>query len=275
MVDADGLAVRLYRRPWRGLAAVLHGLSRVSLPWILWRVLTANDPPITPPLLAEMLLVVWALPGAAAWLIGRAFAGRARVDADGLAIARGAQRGVVARERLAGARPWRLPLPEPGFALRLADGRRPPFAVAARDPTPLLAALDPAAARHPVMVWAAGRRPAPGPWYFVGRYVLFALLPAAVLFNAHQQIAYGGFLGQYYLLGLGAWLRTAAIYWATVGAYLLLYVSAWRGAAEGLALLAAVVAPARAALVRGVVERVCQTAFYLGVPVILVLRFWP
>ena len=40
------------------------------------------------------------------------------------------------------------------------------------------------------------------------------------------------------------------------------------------ALLAAGVAPARAALVRGVVERVCQVAFYLGVPVLLALRFW-
>lgn len=274
MVDADGQAVRLCRRPWRALAAVLQGLSRVSLPWIFWRVLTANDPPITPPLLAEMLLVVWALPGAAAWLIGRAFAGRARLDADGLVVTRGTWRAVVARDRIAGARPWRLPLPEPGFALHLADGGPAPFAIAARDPTPLLAGLDPAAARHPLMVWAAARRPAPGPWYFVGRYVLFALLPAAVLFNAHQHIAYGAFLGQYYLLGLGAWLRTAAIYWATTGAYLLLYASAWRGAAEAVALSAAWVVPARAALARTVVERVCQAAFYLGVPALLALRFW-
>src|SRR5512139_1840619 len=141
MVDADGLAVRCYRRPWRAVAALLFGLSRVSLPWIFWRVLAATDPPITPPLLAEMLLVVWALPGAAAWLIGRAFTARARVDAAALVIARGAQRATIARDRLAGARPWRLPLPEPGFALRLADGGRLALALAARDPTPLLAAL--------------------------------------------------------------------------------------------------------------------------------------
>lgn len=273
MVEAGAVAVRIYCRPWRGLAAVLVAVSRASLPWILWRVWTAVDPPITPPLLAQMLLVAWALPGAAAWLIGRAFTARARVDAEALQIARHRQRLTLARARLAGAAPWRLPLPEPGLALRLDDGRRAPFALAARDPTPLLAALDPAALRHPSMVWAAARRPAPGWGYYVRRYVLFALLPAAVLFNAHQHIAYGALLGQYYLVGLGPWLATAAIYWSTLAAYLLLYASAWRGAAEAVALLAAWAIPSRAGRVRAIVERLDQVAFYGGVPLLLALRF--
>ena len=273
MGDAGDLAVRCYRRPWRAVAATLFALSRVSLPWILWRVWTAVDPPITPPLLAQMLLVVWALPGAAAWLIGRAFAARARVDATSLTIVRDGQRATVARDRIAAVVPWRLPLPEPGFGLRLGDGRQAALAIAARDPSPLSAALDPAALRHPLMVWAAARPPAPGAWYYLRRYVLFALFPAAVLFNAHQHIAYGAFLGEYYLLGLRAWLSTAAIYWATLGAYLLLYASAWRGLVEVVALFAAWAMPSRAAVVRGVVERVDQIAFYLGVPLLLALRF--
>jgi hypothetical protein len=271
MVEAGEQAVRYYRRPWRGLAAILFALSRGFLPWILWRVWTAVDPPITPPLLGQMLLVVWALPGAAAWMIGRAFAARARVDATGLVIARGEQRLTVARERIAAVTPWRVPLPEPGFAVGLADGRE--LAIAARDPTPLLAGLDARALRHPLMVWAAARPPASTAWYYVRRYVLFAFFPAAVLFNAHQHIAYGAFLGQYYLMGLGPWLTTAAIYWATLCAYLLLYASALRGVAEMAALLAAWAAPARAASVRAVVERVDQIAFYLGVPLLLALRF--
>jgi hypothetical protein len=272
MGDTGDLAVHCYRRPWRAVAALLFALSRVSLPWILWRLWTAVDPPITPPLLAQMLLVVWALPGAAAWLIGRAFAARARVDATALTIVRDGQRAAVARDRIAGVEPWILPLPEPGFTLRLGDGRRA-FVIAARDPSPLPAALDAAAFRHPTMVWAAARRPAPGAWYYARRYVLFALFPAAVLFNAHQHIAYGAFLGEYYLLGLRAWLGTAAVYWTTLGAYLLLYASAWRGLAEVVALLAAWVAPSRAVAVRNVVERVDQVAFYVGVPALLALRF--
>ena len=85
----------------------------------------------------------------------------------------------------------------------------------------------------------------------LGRYVLFALFPAAVLFNAHQHIAYGAFLGQYYLMGPGAWLTTAAIYWATLCAYLLLYASAWRGMVEAVTL----VTPSHAGAVRRVAER--------------------
>jgi apolipoprotein N-acyltransferase len=270
-MHAGGHDVRCYPVGWRAVAAALFALSRLSLPWILWRVWTADDPPITPPLLAEMLLVVWALPGAAAWLIGRAFAARARVAEAGLELTRGAQHLRIARERIGAARAWRVPLPEPGGTLRLIDGQR--VAIAARDPSPILAALAPAIRRQPVMVWAAARWPQASAWYYVRRYVLFALAPAAVLFNAHQHIAYGAFLGQYYLMGLRAWLTTAAVYWATVGAYLLLYASAWRGLAELVALAGAALAPAAAARLRRLVERLDQIAFYGGVPVLLALRF--
>jgi len=96
-----------------------------------------------------------------------------------------------------------------------------------------------------------------------------------VLFNAHQHIAYGGLLGEYYLLGLGSYLRTFAVHWLTLTIYLVLYASVWRGLAEGMALLAACVAPARAAAVRRAAEIVCQVAYYGGVPVLLLLRFLP
>lgn len=263
------LTVRCYRRPWRALAAALLVVSRASLPWILWRVLTANDPPISPPMLAEMLLVVAVLPGAAAWMIGRAVAVDARADGGELRIE---QAGATVSVPVTAVAPWRVPLPEPGVDLRLADGAS--FSVAARDPSSLAAALDPRAAVHPTLVYAAARRPAPGWRYYVGRYVVFALAPAAVLFNAHQHIAYGGFWGEYYLMGAGAWLRTAAIYWATVGVYLLLYASLWRGLAEAASLLAAWAAPTAARAVRGAAEWVATAAFYGGVPVILALRFW-
>src|SRR5206468_3785068 len=81
-----------------------------------------------------------------------------------------------------------------------------------------------------------------------------ALLPTAVLFNAHQHITYGGVLGEYYLLGLGSYVRTFAVHWLTLTIYLVLYASVWRGLAEGTALLGACVAPARAAWVRRAAE---------------------
>jgi len=96
-----------------------------------------------------------------------------------------------------------------------------------------------------------------------------------VLFNAHQHIAYGGLLGEYYLLGLGSYVETFAVHWLTVTIYLVLYASVWRGVAEGGCLLAACVAPARAAGVRRAAEIGCRVAYYGGVPVLLVLRFLP
>jgi hypothetical protein len=101
----------------------------------------------------------------------------------------------------------------------------------------------------------------------------FALLPTAVLFNAHQHIAYGGSLGQYYQEGLAAWLRTFAEYWIWVCIYLVLYASACRAAAEGVALLAASAGSALAARVRRTVELVCGILYYAGVPALVAARF--
>ena len=113
-------------------------------------------------------------------------------------------------------------------------------------------------------------------WYHLAaKFPLFALLPTAVLFNAHQHIAYGGLLGQYYLHGLRAYLLTFAVYWVTVAIYLVLYASTWRALGEAAALLAAWTAPSRAARVRRGVEVGCRVLYYGGVPVLLALRFAP
>ena len=134
-----------------------------------------------------------------------------------------------------------------------------------------------AAVDHPTMVYAHAKAAA-GAWrwyHLMAKFPLFALAPTAVLFNAHQHIAYGGPLGEYYLYGLGAYLETFAIYRATVTTYCVLYASVWRGLAEGVALLAAHVAPSRAARVRRAAEIACRVLYYGGVPVLLALRFAP
>ena len=269
------LAARLYPRPWRVVAAGLFALSRVSLVWILWLLVNADDPPLTPPLLARVLLILVALPGAAAWLIGRAFAARATAawEPPGLIVERPGQRLTLPAAELAAPRPWRLPLPEPGLDIARAGGARLPWSIAARDPAALVAALG-GDDGHPMLRYAHARARVGRGWrYWIGRYVLFALLPAAVLFNAHQYIAYGGTLGQYYLLGLAAWLTTAAVYWATTSAYLLLWASAWRGALEPLAWLAAWAAPRHTHQVRRAVEWIDRLAVYGGSLAILALRF--
>ena len=121
-------------------------------------------------------------------------------------------------------------------------------------------------------------RAAYGPWrwtHLTARFPLFALLPTAPLFNVHQHIAYGGLLGQYYMLGLRPYLETFALYWATVTVYLVLWASLWRGPAELACWIAAAVAPSRAATVRRRAEWIVRVLYYGGVPVLLGWRFAP
>jgi hypothetical protein len=203
---------------------------------------------------------------------------------DELTIARAGLRVDVPLAAIAGIAPWWLPLPSPGFGIILGSGRRLGYGIGAPDPTPMLRALaerevaaGAAALEHPAVVYGRARA-AHGRWrwaHLAARFPLFALGPTALLFNVHQHIAYGGLLGQYYLLGLGPYLQTFAIYWATVTIYQVLYASIWRGLAEPICLLAAAVAPSRAATVRRAAELTIRVLYYGGVPALLALRFAP
>ena len=264
---------------------MLFALSRASLPAILALVVLATDPPVTPPVLVRVVVVLALLPGLAARLVARALAAEVSVDGDALVIRRRDLRLEVPCRAIARLAPWVVPLPGPGLSVWMRSGRRLRQGLQIDDPIPLLLALAEAggleAARpaigHPVVVYAHARaRGAPRRWHhLLGRFAGFALLPTAVLFNAHQHITYGGVLGEYYLLGLGSYVRTFAVHWLTLTIYLVLYASVWRGLAEGTALLGACVAPARAPGVRRAAEIVCQVAYYGGVPVLLLLRFLP
>ncbi len=267
----------------RTLAGTLVTLSRGSLPAILGLVVLATDPPVTPPLLIRLVLTFTVLPGLAAWILRRACAAEIEVEPDAFTVRRRHLRIEIPPSAIADVMPWRVPLPGPGLSLRLRSGRRLDHGVQVRDPVPLLRALSEqgsvaaarAALEHPSMVWAHARAMGPGPrWHHLaGKFLLFALGPTAVLFNAHQHISYGGTFGQMHLEGLGPYLRTFGIYWGTTAIYLVLYASAWRGLGEVVALGSAYVAPSLAARVRRAVEITCRTVYYGGVPVLLLLRF--
>lgn len=278
-----GFRVAAWPPWWRAVAAVAFGLSRASLPLMLLVLLRARTP-ILPATMLRAFALLFALPGAAAWLVGRALAARVRIGDDAVIVDGRAVSVEIAPAAIAGVAPWRLPLPAAGVALVLATGRRLRYAIAAADPTPLLRALAAhgvagaeAAAGHPAVVYARARA-AYGRWrwpHLVARFPLFALLPTAPLFNVHQHIAYGGLFGEYYIYGPRAWWGTLALYWAIVTIYLVLYAAVWRGLAEPICLFAAAVAPSRAARVRRAAELAIRVLYYGGVPVLLVLRFAP
>jgi hypothetical protein len=271
-----------YPLAWRVVAALLVAAGGTSLVLILLAVLVATDPPVTPPVLFEWVTLGALVPATAAWLIRRACAAEIAVDGGALVMRRSRLRVEVPVTAIARIVPWTIPLPAPGLWLRLRSGRRLRYGFAGRDLTSLVSALAEAgvdaadaAENHPTVVFAATRATHGSRQWLrhLVKFPLFGLLPTAILFNAHQYIAYGGTWGEYYLLGPLSYARTFAVYWLTVTIYLVLYAALWRGAAEAAVLASAWLAPARADQMRRLAEWAARIGYYGGVPVLLALRF--
>jgi hypothetical protein len=266
----------------RAAAAALVALSRGSLPLLFALLVLAPEAPLELPRLLDLLLSFALLPAAGAWALGRALRGEVALEGADLVLRRRALRVEVPLASIAGVEPWRLPLPRPGFALRLRSGARLRWSLAAEDPRPLLQRLAAAGApgaesslAHPSLAYAAARAGARLRFWQRPLFalVIFALLPGGVGFYAHQHIAFGGLLGEYYLMGASAWLRTAAVYWLHSALLLLLYAGALRAAVEAACFAAAQSGRARAAAVRRVAEGGAAALYYASVPALLALRF--
>lgn len=273
----------MYSRPARAIAAACVAISRGCLPPLLALVVVATDPPIELPILLQLLAVLAVLPALLAWLLRRAAAARVELLDDCLALRRSDLRVDLPFQAIARITPWWIPLPSPGLTFWLRSGRRLSYGLAVDDPADLLRALAPhiggaaaAALAHPIVHFAGAAAPTRRRrWYHIaGKFPLFALLPTAVLFNAHQFIAYGGPLGEYYLFGAAAFVRTFAVYWLTVTIYLVLFAACWRAAAEAIALLTACAAPSHAARGRRIAEVGARIGYYAGVPLLLAARFF-
>jgi apolipoprotein N-acyltransferase len=264
-------------RPARAAAAALRGLSRASFPFLLIALVRAIDPPLTPFVLAQGLFALALVPELCARLVLRAFAAEVQVEDGALRIAGAFRRIDAPSDALGEARAWRLPLPSAGLVLRLRSGRR--LAGLATDtPAALLGELAKAgvaALPHATLAWAGARAAWRRRWWghplvAIG---LASLLPGAVGFYAHQHIAFGGLFGEYYLMGLGAWLATAARYWGAGLVYLVLWFGCFRLAVEIFTWLAARAASAPAPKVRSAAERSAALLYYASIPLLLALRF--
>ena len=278
----ESFAVHALPRALRIGSGILLAASGLGLPFLLVRIVLANDPPMTPPMVLRVFLALSVLPALAALLVQRALRGELSLVGPDLVVRVGGQRFAVPVAAIEAIEPWRVPLPEAGWRLRLAPGAHLPVEIGAPDPTPLLGALAArgvptadASRAHPAIVYARLRemRGRLGVRRAVVKYPLFGALVAGVLFNAHQHIAYGGLLGQYYLEGAWPWIRTFLVYWSTVTIYLVLYASVWRWPSEIVAWLAAYRGEPVAARVRATVEWLCRIAYFAGVGLILALRF--
>ncbi len=270
-----------YPRFWRGAAAALSLLSRVFLLVIGWAVV-AGDEPIPPLGLLRALVLFTAVPALAVWLIERAFASTLSVTNGVVTIERPGLRLEIDAAVLTTVPPWRLPLPQSGLSLETRSGWCLSFGcvgpIAAllaglRDHGGCAVAGD--AFHHPAVTYGEARLAAGGHsvWGLIAKFAGLGLAVAAVFFNAHQHIAYGGPLGEYHLLGLRSYLQTLSIYWSTVAIYLVLYAAAWRWIVELANLTAAYAAPQHAMRLRRASEIVIRIAYYGGVPLLVALRF--
>lgn len=259
------------------LAQLVHAANLAHLALLLGGAVFGDGERVPPLFLALRLALFSLLPLALVRLLR--WWGRATVDVEPerLVLQLRGVRYEIPRPSLDAVRPWKLPLPVPGFSLRMKSGRSFAYGLEAGDPLALLDALaQHGAADLPgtrfAQALALTRRRG---WLLALKFGLVPLVVAGIFFRAHQYITYGGPFGQWQMFGLAAYLRSFVFeYWLIVFVGLLLYAALWRGFAEALALTGAWVMPSRARGARRFAEWLCTLAYYVGLPAFILARFF-
>jgi len=246
--------------------------------FIVVALISFTDPPVTPPILYRMFAILVVLPFLGASIVRRTCSAIVNVHDEDIVLRGKAVDIRIRLDAIERVVAWTLPLPGPGFSLRLSSGKFFAYGLQLDEPR-ILQRIGARGAlpQQPALAYAdAKAQRQRRRWYHhLGRYAAFALLPASVLFYTHQNIAYGGLFGEYYQLGLRAYLTTLAIYWSTLIIYLVLYGGVWRAAVEVACLSAAWLATSHSNDVRRIAERLAQIGYYAGVPLLLGLRYLP
>ncbi|PRH82464.1 apolipoprotein N-acyltransferase [Arenimonas caeni] len=254
----------------------LQALAGLGLAWLAldmalrvgWQVATLGQ--------LQVFTLAVLLPASLAWALRAWFGARWQVQGESLLLTGRREQVSIPLASIVGLRPWRLPWPGSGVALRLASGQDWRQQLQLADPVALLAAL--AAAGSPARLdgprsGADARRdqirasgPAPWldrPWLKFG---LFPLLPAAIAFRLHQVITFGGAFGEAQVHGWGAWWLGLGIWWLSWMLGLALVAAALRVLVEAATALALRLAPGRAAGLRSRTFTLARALYFLGIP---------
>ena len=275
----------------RVLASLLWLTLRLGTPALSLWIMVVLDPPAGPALpVVACMLGLASLVGAEV-LVRLATAGTARVESGVLVVETRARTHRLAVAALGQIRPWRIPLPGPGLRLAGADGARSALSLGTSDPAALLGALHAEGGEHaapsieaafasPAVAFADARARArerrwlrPESLRFVGRVVVYGLIPTTVFVYTHQMIVWGGFWAELEMYGARAWLTTFARFWLAVSVILLIVSSACRGVSELGCFAATLVAPSLGARARRVAEVAHGVLYYVGVPALTALRY--
>jgi apolipoprotein N-acyltransferase len=265
----------------RLLAGLLRGFARLSLLGMGAAMLL--DDSLRGNTLAQMRLFAgfFLLPEAVAGCVLLAYSARLSVDQGMLVLQRGKQRLDIAMKDIAAVTLWQLPMPGTGLTLHLTPAQAPTYHLATADPLALAGALEAAgapsmraeapsrAARYAQAVASVRRGRLDSPWV---KFLLFPLLLALPAFHLHQNIAYGGWFGEFYTFGLKAYGLTFALWWASWTMGVVLCAAALRAVVEAATLLTLAVHPPQTAAVRATLERMALAVLYLGLPGWLLLH---
>jgi apolipoprotein N-acyltransferase len=266
----------------RLLAGLLRGFARLSLLGMGAAMLL--DDTLRGNTLAQMRLFAgfFLFPEAVAGCVLLAYSARLSVDPGMLVLRRGQQRLDIALKDIAAVTLWRLPTPGTGLTLHLTPHRAPSptnWPLPTRSHWP--ARWRPQALRPCRRKPHRARRATPKRWRSVRRgrfdspwvkFLLFPLLLALPAFHLHQNIAYGGWFGEFYTFGLKAYGLTFAIWWASWSIGVVLCAAALRAVVEAATLLTLAVHLPQTAAVRATLERMALAVLYLGLPGWLLLH---
>lgn len=279
-----GIPVVVYPPAWRVLAAALFALSRASLALIA--LVFVLGWVISPPLLVRLVFFLALIPGLAALLIRVLFRAGVRVHEAGLSLRRTGlyRRGEVLELNPADIRDvqvWTIPLPGSGVSFSLASdlGLRS-FSLQADNASSLVDLLRPASAsglgsaEKRALAYAVARsesrlRRWHQSWFKFG---VFGLFPLFVVFRLHQNVMWGGLLGQYHLQGLAPYLSSLAYHAIMMLITLVLYAAFWRLWVELACWLAARRSLVRAVKFRKWGEVFALTLYFAGIPAFIVWR---
>lgn len=276
-------SVVLLAPAWRWVVCLLRGAALVALAVLAHGTLT-GDASLQNPLAQIRLFAALVLaPWGAAWAILRAGAARIRIEGGALRIDQRERRVEIPVDGIAAVEPWRWPVPGPGVSLRLLSGARWSQGIALPDPDALREALVRAGARFApetapvarVTRYARALRASP-PHRVLDhpllKFVLFPLVPALPAFRLHQHIAYGGTFGEYQTFGLKAYVVALLLWWGSWAVSMAMVAAGLCAGVEAATWGALWLRPAQAIDVRRVARLLAHLAYYVGVPVWLVIR---
>jgi apolipoprotein N-acyltransferase len=279
--QAEGMVLSPF---WRMSASLLRLFAAGGLLWMGKILLFGGGAQSNQLTQMAMFAGLVLVPAAAAWAIMRAFSASIEIKNRLLVLQQRERCIEIPVNDIAAVDVWKFPLPVVGVNLQLRS-QIWSQGIAVADPTALIQTLIRAGApevlanatdtfmvRYARVCASVARGRID---HFLLKFVLFPFLLAIPAFRLHQHIAYGGTFGEYHTYGLKAYLIAFLIWWASWAIGMMLFAALLRIIIEVGTLLAIVLRCQHASDARSWLEIVGRLCFYVGVPIWLLIRFWP